>query len=370
MFEAFLATVISFFITYITIPTIIRIADKRKLYDLPDERKLHDRAIAPLGGVGIFLGFFLAILLTVTVRRYQEFRFLYAAVFIVFFVGLADDLISLSAVKKLLAQIIAAALIIHFGGIRIDSLGGFLDIHSLHSFVSIPLTYIFIIFIVNAFNLINGIDGLAGSLGLLVSSLLAAYFYFSGQAAYAILAISLATSLLAFLLFNYNPAKILMGDSGSLLIGLILSVLAVKFMNICGAPGAAIPLDAGIAISLALLIVPIADTAGIFAIRLFKGHPPFSPDRNHIHHLLLDSGLGHAAVTLCCIMGTAVLVCAIYFLRSFGNNILIPALLVICLGVSGYIHFILSKRKKAGDYVPKQSKDRPVMKIVAKNSRG
>lgn len=161
-----------------------------------------------------------------------------------------------------------------------------------------------------------------------------------------------------------------MGDSGSLLIGLILSVLAVKFMNFCGASGAAVPLDAGIAISLALLIVPIADTAGIFAIRLFKGRSSFSPDGNHINHLLLDSGWGHAAVMLCCIMGTAVLVSAIYFLRSFGNNILITALLVICLGVSGYIHFILNKRKKAGYYARKQSKDRPVMKIVAKNSRG
>lgn len=345
MLEILVTAIISFIVAFLAIPVVIHTADKKKLFDVPDERKLHTHAIASLGGVGVFLGFVFASLLILDISTYPEFQYFLAAAFIIFFIGLKDDLVLLSATKKFVAQIIAAAIIIHLGGIRIDSLYGIAGFGALDEMVSVPFTYITIILIINAFNLIDGIDGLAGSLGLMASMLLGTYFYFSGMLDYAIFAYALSAALLAFLIFNYHPARIFMGDSGSLLIGMVLSILVLKFINVASAADAVLPIGAAVAIGMAMLIIPLVDTIRVFAIRIIKGRSPFSPDRNHIHHLLLDRGFGHSAVTLICVTANLVLLVGAYLSRSLGNTILIIALFTISFSVLGYLYFTLPKRK-------------------------
>ena len=232
MLQVLLTLSLSFIITFFVVPAVIEIADIKKLYDIPDFRKIHKKPIASLGGVGVFVGFFISALLCISIKDNPEFQFISAAAVITFFLGLKDDILVISATKKFIGQILAAGIIIHLGDIRIESMHGLFGIHELPSLVSNVLSYFTIIFIINAFNLIDGVDGLAGSLGLLTMTVFGTYFTMVDMPAYAIVSFAMAGSLLGFLLFNFNPAKIFLGDSGSLLLGLLNAVLVIKFISV------------------------------------------------------------------------------------------------------------------------------------------
>ncbi|GAB3016242.1 MraY family glycosyltransferase [Niabella terrae] len=346
MLEVTLTTVISFIVAFLAIPVVILIAERKKLFDLPDERKLHTHTIASLGGVGIFLGFVFASLLFINFQQFPEFQYIFAAAFLVFFTGLKDDIIALSAFKKLVTQIIAAAIIIHLADIRIESMYGIAGIYEISPMYGVPLSYITIILVINAYNLIDGVDGLAGSLGLLVTTLSGTYFYLSGYSAYSIFSFALAGSLAAFLIFNYNPAKIFMGDSGSLMIGLVASILVLKFINLASGLASPLYIESAVAIGISLLIIPLVDTLRVFTIRILKGRSPFTPDRNHVHHLLLDRGFNHSAVTLICVTANVLVVVASYLARGLGNTLLIAVLFGTAFSIMGVLYLTLPKRRK------------------------
>ena len=151
---------------------------------------------------------------------------------VIFFLGLKDDILVLSPIKKFIGQVLAAFLIIYYGRIQIRSMHGFFGIHELPEMFSLLLSYFSVIVIINSFNLIDGVDGLAGTLGLMSSALFGIYFLQAGNMdPYYVLAFSLCGSLLAFLIFNFQPAKIFMGDTGSLLIGTVNAILVLKFID-------------------------------------------------------------------------------------------------------------------------------------------
>lgn len=340
MLNVFLTSAVSFIIAFLSIPAIIKVAREKKLFDLPNDRKLHTEPIASLGGVGIFVAFLVSCLLIVSINNNPEFQYFFAAALLIFFLGLKDDILVLSASKKFLVQMAVAAILIHLGGIRIDSLHGIMDVYEVPTWVGVGLTYITIIVIVNAFNLIDGVDGLAGSLGLFTTSLLGIYFYMAEMPAYSLLAFAMSGSLIGFLLFNFHPAKIFMGDSGSLLLGLVNSILVIKFIAVSDAPGIAYPVASGVALGIALLSIPLLDTLRVFSIRISKGRSPFSPDRNHVHHLLLDRGMNHRSVVLTCVTLNVFFVAAIYAGRSIGSTYLIVSMLLIGFGLIGaLVHF-------------------------------
>ena len=220
MLDILLTASVSFIITFLGIPVIIQVAEQKKLYDIPDERKVHTRLVASLGGVGIFGGFLLAALLSIQGYLNPEFQYFFAAALVIFFLGLKDDIMILSATKKFIGQIIAASILIHLGGIRLDSMYGLLGFNQLPEGFSMALSYLTIIVVINSFNLIDGVDGLAGSLALMAAVVFGIYFYKVEMLPYAILSFATAGSLVAFLIFNFQPAKIFMGDTGSLLPGL------------------------------------------------------------------------------------------------------------------------------------------------------
>lgn len=319
MLSALLTGSVSFLITLIAIPAIMRVAEQKGLYDEPDARKLHTRAIASLGGVGIFMGFLLAMLLTVSLQAHPEFQYFFAAATVIFFLGIKDDILILSPLKKFLVQLAAAAILIHLGGIRIDSMHGLFGITVLPQAISLLLSYGTMIVVINAFNLIDGVDGLAGSLGLLTMSVFGVYFLYIGLTTYALLAFAMAGSLVAFLYFNFNPAKIFMGDSGSLLLGLVNAILVIKFIQVADTNTSILPADSSVALGISILMVPLADTLRVFSIRMARGRSPFSPDRNHIHHLLLRRGLNHKQVTGTCLLLNAFFIFIAYSGRALGS---------------------------------------------------
>ncbi len=344
MLDVLLTASVSFIISFLAIPVVLQIAEQKKLYDIPDERKVHTRPVASLGGVGIFGGFLLASLLSIQGHLSPEFQYFFAAALVIFFLGLKDDLMVLSASKKFVGQVIAASILIHLGGIRLDSMHGLLGFEAVPEGFGLALSYLTIIVVINSFNLIDGIDGLAASLGVLTMLVFGSYFFAIEQQAYALLAFAMGGSLIAFLIFNHHPAKIFMGDSGSLMIGLVNSILVIKFINSAGSPAVAIPIGSAVAIGFSILIVPLLDTLRVFAIRIFNGRSPFTPDRNHVHHLLLDRGLNHAAVTFTCVGINIFFIVLAYLGRSLGPTNLMMVLLAIAFSGLGLLYYRRPRR--------------------------
>lgn len=337
MMNLLLTTAVAFVITVLAVPAVIRVADEKGLFDVPDSRKLHTKAIASLGGVGIFIGFLLSALLSISVHDNPEFQYFFAAALLTFFLGIKDDILILSASKKFLGQLAAAAIVIHLGGLRIESMHGFLGIDELPTFVSYGLTYATIVVIVNAFNLIDGVDGLAGSLGILTTAVFGTYFSMAGLPSYAMFAFALTGALSAFLVFNYHPAKIFMGDSGSLLLGLVNSVLVIKFISVADPGKSVMPIMSSVAIGFSILLIPLLDTLRVFSVRIAKGRSPFSADRNHIHHLLLDRGLNHSQVTHVCLMMNIAFIVLAYFGRSLGSTLLLSIMIAASFTLIGFL---------------------------------
>ncbi|HEX2628246.1 MAG TPA: MraY family glycosyltransferase [Chitinophagaceae bacterium] len=345
LLDVLLTASVSFIISFLAIPVVLQIAEQKKLYDIPDERKVHTRPVASLGGVGIFGGFMLALLLSIRGDVSPEFQYFFGAAFVIFFLGLKDDLVVLSASKKFIGQMIAASIIIHLGEVKLDSMHGLFGIDKVPEGFSLAMSYLTIIVIINSFNLIDGIDGLASSLGILTMLVFGAYFFAIGQQSYSLLAFSMAGSLVAFLIFNHHPAKIFMGDSGSLMIGLVNSILVIKFINVAGSPGVLVPIESAVAIGFSILIVPLLDTLRVFGIRIFNGRSPFTPDRNHVHHLLLDRGMSHAAITFTCVGINIGFIVLAYLGRSMGPTYLLLTMLGLAFSGLGLLYYTRKPRR-------------------------
>jgi len=289
------AFVTSLVITLIAIPSIIKVAEIKNLYDEPNKRGAHTSLIPTLGGLAIFAGVIFSITFWSSMYSFPELKYVISAIIIIFFVSIKDDIIALDPIKKIGAQLIAAFIIIFWGNIRLTSLYGIFGITDLPYWTSIALTLITLIVITNSFNLIDGIDGLAGAIGIVVSAAFGCCFYVIHEYGLAILAFSLAGTLIGFIRYNLTPAKIFMGDTGSLLIGLISAVLAIKFIEINKVTQFVL---SGPAIAFGILVVPLFDTLRVFLLRILSGHSPFKPDQKHVHHVLLSLGVSHLQATL------------------------------------------------------------------------
>lgn len=340
MQQILIGGIFAFIVTLLVIPVIILVAKKKKLYDEPDDkRKLHKQPIPSLGGLGMFIGFILSILLTVNfAKEAPEFQFYVVALLIIFFLGIKDDIMILSPAKKFAGQLIAAGILIFKANLVISNMHGFLGFYAIPVEASYLLTVFAIVVIINAFNLIDGVDGLAGGLGLISSLVFGIFFLVNGDIPYAVLGFAFAGSLLAFLYYNFHPAKIFMGDTGSLMVGLINTILVIKFIQ-SGPSYQLHPVMAAPAVGFGILFLPLMDTLRVFGLRIMNGRSPFSPDRTHVHHLLLNRGFSHKQVTLAC-AGISVAVSIIaFYLQFLGTGLLIGVLASIFFSLIYLLHF-------------------------------
>ncbi len=295
MLKITIATILtSFLLTFIAIPSIIRIARAKSLYDGNLDRKLHKGNIPRLGGVAIFAGTILSTLFWCEGTIFVELQYILFSMILVFFLGIKDDITNVVPYKKLIIQLIGAIILVHYGDIRLYSMYGLLNIYEIPITVSYILSIITIVGIINAFNLIDGINTLAASIGILVNSFFGIWMIRHGMESWAILSFSMIGALFAFLYFNKTPAKIFMGDTGSLIIGLLCSVLAIKFIEFNRQTSI---VHSAPVISFAVLIIPLFDTLRVMIRRMIRGISPFTADRNHMHHMLYDLGLSHHQVT-------------------------------------------------------------------------
>jgi UDP-N-acetylmuramyl pentapeptide phosphotransferase/UDP-N-acetylglucosamine-1-phosphate transferase len=344
MEQIIIGGIISFLITFYVIPVIINVANAKKLYDEPDsQRKLHQNPIPSLGGLGMFVGLSLCLMLTIDFwNGAGEFQFYMATFLIIFFVGIKDDIVTLSAAKKFAAQLAVAAILMVKSNLLISNVHGFLGLHQIETTFSFFLTTFAIVVIINAFNLIDGVDGLAASVGLVTTLIFGSFFLVNGNIPYAVLGFGMAGSLLAFLIYNFYPAKIFMGDTGSLLIGLVNSVLVIKFIETASGYSH-FPVKSSPAVGFGIMLLPLMDTLRVFGIRILHGRSPFSPDRNHLHHILLDRGLGHRSVALISVGITGFFAVLAFLLQGLGTTWLIATLIGAFYTGVGILHLTRTK---------------------------
>ena len=357
MYDIILAMITSFALTYVAIPSIIDVARKKNLYDEPDNRTSHEVRTPSLGGIGIFAGTLFSIILWTPFNYFGDLQYILCAFIIIFLIGAKDDIDPISPSKKLLGQLFAAAILVFKSNVRITSFYGMFGIGELPDMMSIFLSIFTIIVIINAFNLIDGINGLSGSIGLLISIAAGVWFFLVDRTtqdvnclALAIVAFSLAGSIIAFLRYNITPAQIFMGDTGSLLLGLVCSILAIKFIDIhkeiVGNPYA---FKAAPSMAIAVLILPLFDTLRVFVLRILDGKSPFYPDRTHIHHLLIDSGLSHMKATYVLVTVNVLFIIVALSFQNVGNLYLLMILIALALFLTALLKYFSDRQRLLSD---------------------
>lgn len=306
-----------------------------------------------MGGIAIFIASAVALAIWAWQFPIPDIRFLLGAVALMFFVGFRDDMVELKATHKILGQLVAVLLVVVVSDIRIKDLHGFLGVGELNTIVSYGFSAFVILALTNGFNLIDGLDGLAGTMATIVFSCLGAWFLIQGLESYALLSFIFLGAVVAFLFFNWHPAKIFMGDTGSLMIGFTMAALIIAFME----TNAALPEDnfwrftpvftAGIT----LMIFPLYDMARVFTRRISKGQGPMTPDKSHVHHFLMRMGLKHNQVAL--VLGGLQLsfIVLIFLMKDFSDHLALPIISVIVL-LLGYrldqitVKYVKKKVKK------------------------
>ncbi len=304
-----------------------------------------------MGGVAIFFGFTFACLIwTQDAGSSQTFPLL-PILIIPFIIGLLDDLVHLKPVAKLLAQGTTASLLFFILDMGITSSYGLLADHAFPTPISYAVTVFTVIIITNSLNLIDGIDGLAAAFSLIACLFFGAWFLMTGYYPYALLCLALAGGILAFLFKNWEPSNIFMGDTGSMVIGTLLSVIAIDFVNRNHALPDSDPLKFSSSLTTAAcaLIIPLVDTVRIIIIRLSKGISPLVADKRHIHHGLLRLGFTHErAVYFLACLHVGMIGVAIAF-RHVSEAILLPVVVLIATALCLWLQRALVRAARPAD---------------------
>lgn len=339
----------AFAITYMLIPKIIWVAQQKDLTAKPNKRSSHKVVTPNFGGVAFFISFIF--MFSFLRNEYLIFNsnFLVPAVTVLFVIGLKDDLVSIAPRTKLLGQLLAILLILLSGEFTVDNLHGFLGIYYISPWILMPILIFLMLGIINAYNLIDGADGLASSVGLVIMAFFAYLFYQLNEIYYFLMTFIIMGSFIAFLRFNLSEnscRKLFMGDTGSLFIGFIMVVFTLKLLTIPGIQYIESSIKANniVIIITGVLFIPLFDTTRVMLVRFINKQPLFNPDRNHIHHLLLDSGFTHIQTSV--IIASLAMVIALTILQlSFLLTSLWLFGVMIILAIGLYFFFYFLKHK-------------------------
>jgi len=338
----------AFVIAMVCIPPIITLVNKYRLHDIPDSRKEHSLPTATLGGIAIVIGMTLSIALWFPSSFPGEMVTCFFSMAVLCAMGITDDLNDLSPKYKFIVEI-ALACLIALSGIRINTFGGLFGLNELPITAQYSFTILAIVGIINAFNFIDGIDGLAGGMGFMSLITIGIFLTIGNDTNFALVAFALAGSVLGFLFFNMNPAKIFMGDTGSLVVGFILSILCTRFIQ--GNSNAAQPIiKAAPLFALGMVLIPVFDAVRVSSLRIWKGQSPFQPDRTHLHHLLTNAGISHTLTSkiICAIHGFVLI--EVYWLREMKPIFILLMLIatMMLVTIAFYNVHRLTKLKKSG----------------------
>lgn len=301
LFVLILFFMAGFFITYLLTPVVMNVVKVRRLFEKRNERSSHTQMVPSFGGVSFFIVFVMALSFAEQFFISGRAYYFIPAALIVFMIGLKDDLTGVGPRNKILGQVLAISMLFLSSDFQITELWGFLGIHHISLWISIPLAYAVVIFFINAFNLIDGIDGLSTSLAAFFFSFFGIFYFFREDYTLVMVCASFVGMFLAFLRYNLSTdRKIFMGDTGSMFLGFVLSSLVIEVMSsdfnvyVDTIQSSNVP-----HLLIGLLYIPVFDSIRIFIARASSGKSPFAPDRTHIHHLLMDyHGWNHRKTAL------------------------------------------------------------------------
>jgi len=340
--------IVSFAFGFVCMPAVVEIAKKRDFVVKPNKRTSHEGAIPNVGGINIFISFFLTVIIF-SFQVISQWQFLFVGVFFILIVGFVDDLIDIRAFWKLVGQLLGGFFLIVVSDIRLSGFHGFLGIYELPLWFSYLVSFFVYIVVVNALNLIDGVDGLASGLGILYCLFFGFYFTLTGNPNLAVCAFTLVGGLAVFFIYNVfgKRNKIFMGDCGSLFLGYMINLFVFQFCELNAQHNVPeeLHMPAAPAVAICVLLIPLFDTMRVMLTRIKRGYSPFSPDRNHIHHLLLKIGLKHRQVTFVLLVESLFFI-ILGLLGRNGSIGLLTAIVAILMTLTTYVIWRLVDKKE------------------------
>lgn len=290
------------------------------------------------------LGVVFTLLVSFPLNQWIVMKYFFIALAVIFITGLRDDILTLTPLQKLLGQLMPIVILVVFSETSLQSLYE-INATVFPIWIRWGLTIFTFIILTNAYNLIDGLDGLAGTIALLILIVLGSWFFLTGNFYFSILAFAFVGSLTAFLLFNWQPSKIFMGDTGTLAVGFVISYLLINFINL----NFALPnsneyrFAASISTSIAIIIIPVFDTIRVIIVRLRNLQSPFKADRNHLHHQFINLGFSHGKATIFIGLINIFFIALVILLKNQSDLVILPLIAVLCLGINQVLKMALSK---------------------------
>lgn len=325
-------------------PVLIKILSQWKLYDSPGSHKIHSDFKPSMGGVAIFLGSIFALLMCLSLTDWAAQKYFFISISVMFLIGLRDDVLALTPKQKLYSQFLPVLLLVFLDNVTLNSTYGLIDLPFVPVWIIWFISILTLIILTNAFNLIDGVDGLAGSIGMVGLIFFGLWFYAIDNIVLSLVAMTFAGAILGFLFFNWQPSKIFMGDTGALMIGFLLSFMAIQFIN----SNFQLPLghvakfQSSVSTAICVVIIPIFDTLRVIILRLRKMQSPFKADRNHLHHQLLNLKFSHHKTVIVLVGINLFFILLAYLLRNQSDQLILPLIIGICL----IINFIVKKAQR------------------------
>lgn len=345
--------------TYFIIPKIIGVAQYNHLMDNPNSRSSHTSLVPRLGGVSFFICFIIGMYFLRSYNSGDITIAMIAGISILFIIGLKDDLTILTPTTKLIAQFISSMLIMVNPDFHVQTLNNFLGIGDISVYLSFPLAIFFMLYLINSFNLIDGIDGLAATIAIIAFVSFGLLFFFVERYFYLGICLTGLGSLISFLIFNLSKKKnkIFMGDTGSMILGYVIAILSMRMLSFKVGRLSYLPLDTKnlFLLVIAILFVPLFDTGRIFLVRISQGNSPFKPDRNHIHHLLIDTyNLSHRKTSFYIGATNFIFIGIFYYLSTMFNYWIMSSIMLFAIVFCLIFFHILNKKRAQKQMVADQ----------------
>ena len=352
MLNLVVSIIVSFCIALLLMPILIKIAHDRKLFVPITYRRVHKGNVSSLGGIAVIIGTFFSLIIFEHSIDFFNIKYLFSAFVIMFLIGVRDDLQSVNAYIKLLGQLLVAILLVYISNFRIVSLQGLFGLDDLSFFQSNVVSIFLIILIINAYNFIDGIDLQASLIALALFIPLGIWFHVNDQIDYAILSLCLSGALMAFAIYNYPPSKIFLGDTGTMIIGLILSFVVIRFVNLASFKDIHILIYNPIVVFLGTFSIQILDVFRVAIMRIYKGNSPLKADKNHLHHLMLKLDWSQKKIAF---VNMFLLLCMMFLNIFMQSVILNPNLqLSINIVIVMLLFMVIIQKVKAQKKLPKE----------------
>lgn len=328
---------------------VFKMAILKNFVDKPNKRSSHTGCVPNIGGIVVFLAFLCSFLLFARFDIRPEFQYVILGAILIFLVGIYDDLLEISPRKKVKGEMLGVLVLIVGGGFYLSNLHGFLWMDDISPWLGVPLTFIGLVGLINAINLIDGIDGLCSGIALMDCIFFGLWFYLCGYTEYALLCGVLSAAIVPFFFINLfgKRSKMFMGDSGALMVGFLLGVMAIKFCETDIRMTGICAIEAAPGVVFSVLAIPVLDTLRLFASRWMRGNSPFSPDKRHLHHkLLIIYGGVHRKATFTILSLNLIFILLGIAGRHWPNELLVGGDIVL-FALVFYIIDRISKRKIA-----------------------